>query len=867
MFPRGRGRAAVSQYVARQTTRPGKNISIHDNNCCKTISLNLGLDSDDLAFFEELKKMYNMVKRSPPVVSKLEQYFGACADPYEQTLRLLNNCQDFFNAKNKSLPIFIAEEFRHWSRSRRDRIAHLLVPQIKLDAFKLITKQNFQGLTKLVFDSYEMAQHPHVFVDCLRCLIENKQYKEACQYATMLNLHGEFGVDDFLVPLVLQDKLYSVDEFLAGSPRHQVELVQFLDSALSQMSVGDTMNPYIEEKGIPDVKYDKVHSKPWKKLVTRFAKMFKLPADLTPNLNKKRNEGALKFLIHKRFTENTFSDESWKEMVQEAVGDDESLQKEVVQLVAQYGEFREALWWARHYDVDKSGWPYGVRLLDENKLEEAVQASPLVDDWDSEPANKIEYHKLRLADDRVVLVDTADKFRGVVDTGFQNADLVGIDCEWKPSFGSQLNELALMQISTRESVFVLDVVNLAGRESRSWETLGRDLFNNCDILKLGFSLTSDFHMIQHALPELNFSNARAGFLDLCSLWKHLDKFPKVVLPNEVQGGGPSLSTLVQACLGRPLDKSEQFSNWENRPLRQSQVLYAALDAYCLIEVYDVLKRCCEHADCPFYEICDSLLTSERAAKKKPKKTSGKKRQHREDDVAQPPGPHAAPVQADELKVVCDTMLQGLGKNLRRCGIDTAILENHQDHQQCVKYHATEHRYILTRKGPFKTLSGRVPSGHCLKIVSDDVDEQLQEVLDYYRVSVTKDHVLSRCQVCNGKSFTEMPQSTMLALYDGATAAPPRYVPACYYEDESTGFTSDEDFDEDAPGHSSTAAPTSTDVGSRQTRFGATIKVDQIPRPVILKYDAFYVCDDCGKVYYDGSHYGRLLNGRLQGIVH
>lgn len=59
-------------------------------------------------------------------------------------------------------------------------------------------------------------------------------------------------------------------------------------------------------------------------------------------------------------------DESWKEMVQEAVGSQEDLHIELIHQIAQYGETAEALRWAHFYNIDKSNWPHNVRMLEEN---------------------------------------------------------------------------------------------------------------------------------------------------------------------------------------------------------------------------------------------------------------------------------------------------------------------------------------------------------------------------------------------------------------------------------------------------------------------------------------------------------------------
>lgn len=72
------------------------------------------------------------------------------------------------------------------------------------------------------------------------------------------------------------------------------------------------------------------------------------------------------------------------------------------------------------------------------------------------------------------------------DFSLKDIDIIGVDCEWKPSFGGNVNELGLMQIATRNNVFVLDIINLGNKVPHLWQELGKFVFNNCDILKLGW---------------------------------------------------------------------------------------------------------------------------------------------------------------------------------------------------------------------------------------------------------------------------------------------------------------------------------------------------------------------------------------------
>lgn len=65
-------------------------------------------------------------------------------------------------------------------------------------------------------------------------------------------------------------------------------------------------------------------------------------------------------------------------------------------------------------------------------------------------------------------------------------------------------------------------------------------------------------------------------------------------------------------------------------------------------------------------------------------------------VAQLP-PRTTPTTPQELAVVVDSMLQGLGKQLRSCGVDVRILENYEDHEKAIEV-GINTKLLLGRNG-------------------------------------------------------------------------------------------------------------------------------------------------------------------------
>lgn len=158
--------------------------------------------------------------------------------------------------------------------------------------------------------------------------------------------------------------------------------------------------------------------------------------------------------------------------------------------------------------------------------------------------------------------------------------ILGVDTETRPSFRKgSLHTVSLLQVSSHDICFLFRL-NLLGM-SPSVKLLLEDK----TVPKIGLSWHDDLMML-HRLGDFEPGN----FIDL----QHHVK--------EIGVEDLSLQKLYANFFGQRISKRERLTNWEVDVLNDKQKLYAALDAWACIRLYEELVRLKETGD---YELIDS----------------------------------------------------------------------------------------------------------------------------------------------------------------------------------------------------------------------------------------------------------------------
>ena len=150
----------------------------------------------------------------------------------------------------------------------------------------------------------------------------------------------------------------------------------------------------------------------------------------------------------------------------------------------------------------------------------------------------------------------------------KNYDLIGFDTETKPTFvKGPLNPPSIMQLACDDKVYIFQLDN-----DEIFKQLSL-ILSNKNITKCGVSVDRDLIELMYLSPFDPIS-----FVDLGN----------VARENEIPHHG--LRGLVAMFLKHRISKGSQTSDWSRISLSDSQISYAATDAWASLELFKIFDK-------------------------------------------------------------------------------------------------------------------------------------------------------------------------------------------------------------------------------------------------------------------------------------
>ncbi|XP_068408802.1 exonuclease mut-7 homolog isoform X5 [Eschrichtius robustus] len=771
---------------------------------------------DPLLFLQTLQTLWS-TQELGQLREEAQRGFAALEDPLAALLDMLDGSRGW-RGKGPSLEAWVARELKRCLQAQPCLGPARGSPglkQLQARAVKLLAESP-PGLVEPLVSIFQLqdADRSPLLADVHRLHQEGK-FKEAIVLGTKLRLQADLDVEKMCIPLLLQDKADLVERYVDGFPDLQRRLLALMDSWCQP---GFDIRVVARRYPQTTLRLERLSPRALGRQVLRLLEQHGLDPALCPNVVTQQRLAALRYLCYKRLVERSVPRESWAEHVQGLVGQDQGLQEQLLQLLASHDDAALVAQCALDLLLPEERLPASVAAeLRQLRIQERTAEAPLED-------GKDDYYQLPISREHLHFLALWEDLARHQEELLQPGRVVGVDLEWRPSFGAGGRPRALlMQVAVEGRVFLLDLPRLSspagGQAPQAFSRLVSRLLADPSITKLGYGMAGDLRSLGASCPALAQAEKQLqGSVDLLQVHRQMRAADRPAPGVDGAAGPRGLSLLVQQVLGKPLDKMQQLSNWDRRPLGEGQLVYAAADAYCLLEVYWALCR--EPAR---FHLSGDLARSLRlghgeragAGELPPlQKASASPQQV-------PAGEDAAPeVPARAFRVVCDSMLQGLARRLRCLGIDVLVLATGEDHRRAAEVARREGRIILTSGLPYHKLRAQVGAGRCLSVdCSLKARQQATAVIRHFNVRVTHSDIFSRCQACNCHQYLKVSKDVMkqLVWLSGHPEGP-----------SGTGDEAAQIEDE------------------RETGV--------LRRPGLRH---FYCCTGCGKVFWEGSHLGRV----------
>uniref|UniRef100_A0AAF5RXC1 3'-5' exonuclease domain-containing protein n=1 Tax=Wuchereria bancrofti TaxID=6293 RepID=A0AAF5RXC1_WUCBA len=837
--------------------------------------------------------------------SVLNQIFDGCENPMKTTLVLHKLCPDYGTQKASSLAGFVLRHFEQWLQKtkRNDELYRKLDRNLKIEAFAVGTSKHTIHL-ELITSIFQLETDDMMdyVLQAVKDMVVMANYRDAISCATLFRLQSHFTLNELVIPCMLQDRFIAVDAFIKNERKMQEELIRHFDNliGLDERTIARRYEDFRRRK-IMTISISRLQKKAIEKLVTKLLATYNIPPEeVAPNLSRLRREGALRHMAFMYFVEHRITEEGYFDYVAQALQSDLGLQKYFINYLCSNGWLSDAIRWVVFCDMINCAprilQPYlctNAVLEAQADLARMISKRASITNVELFPGHPIKV---------IANLEDLEELYPVI----EEADLIGIDTEWKPLFMCTSERVALFQICVQHCSYLVDVITLENvLTEEQWTRFFKALFSYSTAIKLGFDFLNDLKVLRASFPYLQPLEEMKNVICILKLVKSLlasnpaflDFSHSTNLPLSTETENLldivsdetvhfRLTDLCQKVLGQALDKTEQIGNWAMRPLRREQMKYAAMDGYCLLNLYNKLKIRAERdynmdwtkhcKECDIAQIKSGENKVEKRTKKKGAKFDEKEFEQMIERVNSGLNNSQVKRKPKDLKVIVDSMILGLGKHLRRCGIDTILAETRSYLIECAE--RDPNRYIITcgkavdelrrhrlLRGTHRVLS--IPTAQNISII-----QQIEFILRQFNIYLSNDDIFSRCMKCNSNSFVVAPSPVLEAMYQAnIVASNPFSDEACdvaKYNGKMreadaeihSGYECNLEVSESdhswivAHCHNGVLDIENCLVVALGCDMPVEVKIEKVPLQVLEKKGRFfYVCGVCGTVYWDGCH--------------
>jgi ribonuclease D len=195
------------------------------------------------------------------------------------------------------------------------------------------------------------------------------------------------------------------------------------------------------------------------------------------------------------------------------------------------------------------------------------------------PKSYLSLDDMKYKRENIIFINDPMKLK-VIFEELQTAKVLGLDSEWN-------TYTSLFQISTTEKTFIIDFLKPKDNDPENFnekllnlmvEHFICGIFDNPDIIKVSWDFFNDIIKLYERFPKIIKKKIAClnSFVDL------LD-YKTNMFPN-------NFSAFCKYHFGKELNKEHQYSDWEVRPLSDSQLEYAALDSIAAVRLYEKLSE-------------------------------------------------------------------------------------------------------------------------------------------------------------------------------------------------------------------------------------------------------------------------------------